>query len=203
MKRESTVNTHLPLDAASTFARWDWPRNTWYIAAIDVEIGRSLVSRIVAGKRLVLYRRLNGQPVALEDACWHRLVPLSKGNLKGDVVACGYHGLEFNPEGHCVFMPSQDTVNPAARVRSFPIVERNRFIWVWIGDPLLANPCKVPDLFWNGHADWTGDGEWLHVDCSYRLVVDNLMDLTHETYVHRQHRERSDCRGTLRCAPWR
>src|SRR5262249_14350365 len=110
--------------------------------------------------------------------------PLSKGSLKGDAVVCGYHGLEFNPEGRCVFMPSQDTVNPAARVRSFPIIERNRFLWVWIGDPLLADPNSVPDLFWNGHSDWAGDGELLHVDCSYKLVVDNLMDLTHETYVH-------------------
>lgn len=170
--------------AAATFARPDWPHDTWFVAAYDVEVGRTLLARTIAGRRLVLYRRLDGSAVALENACWHRLVPLSEGRLDEDKVVCGYHGLEYDADGRCTFMPSQATVNPAARVRSYPVVERDRFVWVWTGDPALADPDRVPDLYWNDHPEWTGDGEVLHVDCSYKLVVDNLMDLTHETYVH-------------------
>ena len=31
---------------------------------------------------------------------------------------------------------------------------------------------------------WEGDGDTLFARCDYRLLVDNLMDLTHETFVH-------------------
>lgn len=170
--------------APDTFALADWPRDCWYAAAYDVELKHELLARTICGRNLVLYRRLDGSPVALENACWHRLVPLSEGTLEGDHVACGYHGLVYNGEGRCVFMPSQQTINPAARVRSYPVVERHRFVWVWTGDPALADPALVPDLHWNDDPGWAGDGTLIHAECGYKLVVDNLMDLTHETFVH-------------------
>jgi phenylpropionate dioxygenase-like ring-hydroxylating dioxygenase large terminal subunit len=167
-----------------TFTLPDWPRNCWYAAAYDVELKRRLLPRTIAGDRIVMYRRAGGEPVALEDACWHRLLPLSKGEIEGDNVQCGYHGLVFSPEGRCVFMPSQKTINPAARVRSYPVVERHRFVWVWPGDPAVADPSLVPDLHWNDDPGWAGDGGLIHLRCGYKLIVDNLMDLTHETFVH-------------------
>jgi phenylpropionate dioxygenase-like ring-hydroxylating dioxygenase large terminal subunit len=170
--------------AADTFALADWPRNAWYAAAYDVELKRELLPRTVAGRKLVMYRREDGAPVALEDACWHRLLPLSEGKIEGDDVQCGYHGLVYDPEGRCVFMPSQKTINPSARVRSYPVEERHRFVWVWPGDPALADPARIPDLHWNDDPAWAGDGKLIHVACGYKLVVDNLMDLTHETFVH-------------------
>jgi phenylpropionate dioxygenase-like ring-hydroxylating dioxygenase large terminal subunit len=167
-----------------TFKLADWPRNSWYAAAYDVELKRELLPRRIAGHNLVLYRRLEGRPVALENACWHRLMPLSEGKLEDDNLACGYHGLVYNSEGRCVFMPSQKTINPSARVRSYPVVERHRFVWVWPGDPALANPDLIPDLHWNDDPEWAGDGKLIHLNCGYKLIVDNLMDLTHETFVH-------------------
>lgn len=81
-------------------------------------------------------------------------------------------------------MPSQDTINPSACVKSYPIVERHRFVWIWPGDPALTDPDLVPDLHWNDDPAWAADGKMIPVKCDYRLVVDNLMDLTHETFVH-------------------
>lgn len=161
-----------------------FPLNAWYAAAYDVELRRESMQRTICNKKVVMYRRTDGTPVVLEDACWHRLLPLSLGRLEGDDVVCGYHGLVFNPSGRCVSMPSQETLNPSACVRSYPVVERHRFIWIWPGDPALADPAKVPDMHWNDDPHWAGDGEVIHVKCDYRLVIDNLMDLTHETFVH-------------------
>jgi len=161
-----------------------FPLNAWYAVAWDVDVNRELFSRTICGKQLVFYRKLDGTPVALKDACWHRLLPLSQGALSGDNVVCGYHGLEFDDTGRCVYMPSQDTINPSACVQTYPIVEKHRFIWVWLGDPALADSEKVPDLHWNDDPAWASDGKTIHVKCDYRLVVDNLMDLTHETFVH-------------------
>jgi len=161
-----------------------FPLNAWYAAAWDLDVGRSLFSRVICDRRMVFYRLLDGTVTALEDACWHRLLPLSKGQLKGDDVQCGYHGMVYNPTGACVHIPFQDRVPKQACVRSFPVVERHRFIWVWPGDPQRADPATVPDLHWNSDAAWTGDGRTIHAKCDYRLVIDNLMDLTHETFVH-------------------
>ncbi|WP_031341431.1 aromatic ring-hydroxylating dioxygenase subunit alpha [Novosphingobium lindaniclasticum] len=161
-----------------------FPMNAWYVAAWDAEVGRSLLPRTICNRKMVLYRRQDGTPVALEDACWHRLVPLSIGTLQGDEVRCGYHGLVFGPNGRCTHMPSQETINPSACVRAFPVAQRHRFVWVWPGDAALADPALIPDLPWPDHPDWAGDGSMTEVKADYRLVIDNLMDLTHETFVH-------------------
>lgn len=161
-----------------------FPLNAWYAAAWDVELKRDLLPRTICGKSVVMFRRADGEPAALEDACWHRLLPLSKGRLEGDRVVCGYHGLVYDSAGRCVHMPSQDALHPQAGVRSYPVVQRHRFVWLWPGDPLLADPAKIPDLHWNDDPAWAGDGRTIHARCDYRLVIDNLMDLTHETFVH-------------------
>jgi phenylpropionate dioxygenase-like ring-hydroxylating dioxygenase large terminal subunit len=161
-----------------------FPLNSWYAAAYDVEVSRSLLARTICKQDMVLYRTLSGQVAALENACWHRLLPLSMGRVDGDEVVCGYHGLVFNAHGQCTHMPSQETINPAACVRSFPVAERHRFVWVWPGDPALADESLIPDMHWNADPAWAGDGKLIRVACDYRLVVDNLMDLTHETFVH-------------------
>ncbi len=161
-----------------------FPYNAWYAAAYDVELGRELSPGTLGGHKIALYRRSDGRPVALEDSCWHRLLPLSKGRLDGDSVVCGYHGLVYSPQGRCIDMPSQETVTPSACVRSYPALDKYRFVWVWLGDPALADPGRVADLHWNDDPAWAGDGELIHAKCDYRLVLDNLMDLTHETFVH-------------------
>lgn len=161
-----------------------FPLNAWYATAWDHEVGRQLLARTICNQKLVLWRRADGSVAAVEDACWHRLLPLSLGRLDGDDVVCGYHGLAFDGHGRCTRMPSQERLNPSACVRAYPAVERHRFIWVWPGDPALADPALIPDLHWNHDPEWAGDGKLIHVKCDYRLVVDNLMDLTHETFVH-------------------
>lgn len=161
-----------------------FPMNAWYAAAWDHEVRRELLPRTICNRKIVFWRRQDGAVAGVEDACWHRLLPLSLGRLDGDDVVCGYHGLAFDGHGRCTRMPSQETLNPSACVRAYPVVERHRFIWVWPGDPALADPALVPDLHWNDDPEWAGDGKLIPVKCDYRLVVDNLMDLTHETFVH-------------------
>jgi phenylpropionate dioxygenase-like ring-hydroxylating dioxygenase large terminal subunit len=120
----------------------------------------------------------------LADACWHRLAPLSKGTILGDELQCPYHGLRYSRSGRCTEMPAQQTVNPSAAVPSLPVVERHRFVWVWLGDPDLADPGLVPDMHQMDSSEWAGDGETIEAKCNYQLVLDNLMDLTHEEFVH-------------------
>jgi vanillate O-demethylase monooxygenase subunit len=159
-------------------------KNCWYAAAWDHEIKRAPFGRTVCGEPIVLYRQTNGALCAFEDCCPHRLLPLSKGSLKGDHLVCKYHGLEFDEGGQCVWMPGQQGIHKDACVRIYPVAERHRFIWVWIGDPALADENKIPDLHWCSDPNWVFEGSTYHMKCNYQLLVDNLMDLSHETYVH-------------------
>src|SRR6218665_727170 len=99
-------------------------------------------------------------------------------------TTCAADIMDSGSTVNVVVPPSQETMNPSACVRAFPIVERHRFVWIWPGDPALADPTLVPDLRWMNDPAWTGDGRMTEVKADYRLVIDNLMDLTHETYVH-------------------
>ena len=162
-----------------------YPLNAWYAAAWGHEVEHALTPRTVCAKDIVLFRKGDGTLAALEDACWHRLLPLSLGFLEGDTVVCGYHGLRFNGAGRCTYMPAQKTINPSAGVRAFPVAEKHRLVWIWPGDPALADPADIPDFHWNDGTEWVGEGGTFYgLKCDYRLVIDNLMDLTHETYVH-------------------
>ena len=162
-----------------------FPFNAWYAAAWSHEVGRrELLARTVCNTKMVLWRQADGSIAALADACWHRLLPLSMGWLEGDEVVCRYHGLAFNGSGQCTRMPAQEKLSPSARVSSYPTVDRYRFVWVWPGDPARADPALIPDMHWNDDPEWEGDGKTMFAKCDYRLLVDNLMDLTHESFVH-------------------
>lgn len=134
---------------------------------------------------MVFYRKLNRQVVALRDACPHRLLPLSLGLREGDSIRCKYHGLKLGPDGVAEEMPiKSDGVNRGICAEAFVTHERHRFVWVWVGERDKADPALIPDLWPCSHPDWRFDGGYYHVAADYRLMIDNLMDLTHETYVH-------------------
>ncbi len=159
-------------------------RNCWYVAAWDHEVGRELMRRTILGEPVVLYRDENGNPVALEDRCAHRRVPLSQGRLKGNDIECRYHGLTYDPSGACVRVPGQATIPLGARVRSYPAVERYHWIWIWMGEAALADPDTVEDFHWTDDPEWRAKGERMHLDGNYMLLVDNLLDLSHLSFLH-------------------
>ena len=158
-------------------------KNTWYVACTPDEIATKPLGRRICNLPMVFYRGENGQAYGLEDFCPHRGAPLSLGFVKGDNIVCGYHGLEMGCKGKTASMPGQ-RVGGFPAIRSYPVVERHGFIWVWPGDAEKADPALIHNCFWADSPDWSYGGGLYHIKCDYRLMVDNLMDLTHETYVH-------------------
>ena len=159
-------------------------RNAWYVAAWDHELTREMRRRIILDEPVLLFRTVDGAPVALEDRCCHRQAPLSMGKLVGNVVHCPYHGLQFDTAGKCVKVPSQDLVPSNARVRAYPVVEKNHWIWIWAGDPAKADPALIEDFHYLDDPAWRFGGSYLHVDGNYLLVVENLLDTTHLPFLH-------------------
>ena len=160
-----------------------FPKNTWYVAATPDEIATKPLGRRVCNERIVFYRGEGGQVAAVEDFCPHRGAPLSLGFVCEGKLVCGYHGLEMGCDGKTVAMPGQK-VHAFPAIKSYPVEERYGFIWVWPGDPAQADKALIPHQAWHNNPEWAFGGGLYHINCDYRLMVDNLMDLTHETYVH-------------------
>jgi vanillate O-demethylase monooxygenase subunit len=162
-----------------------YARNQWYVAAYGREVGRELLGRTLLGEPVVLYRsEEDGRVIALADRCVHRRYPLSASRLDGDRVVCGYHGFTYDASGTCVYVPGQKRIPRTARVQSYPVVEQDSFVWVWIGDAELADPAAIPRAPWLADPRWVTIGGMEPIDADYGLLVDNLMDLSHETYLH-------------------
>lgn len=157
----------------------------WYCAAWDSEVTRTPLARRLLDIPVTLFRKEGGQAVALADRCPHRFAPLSAGQLVGDTIQCPYHGLVFDGAGACVANPHGDRAIPeTARVRAFPLVERQHALWIWMGDPDRADPSTIPDLQLIGGEGWPFLSGYLHMQANYTLITDNLLDLTHAPYLH-------------------
>lgn len=164
----------------------DFIKNAWYVGALSHDITTTPIQQTILGEPIALYRTESGQAVALNDRCPHRFAPLHKGKVKGDCLECPYHGLNFNPTGACSFNPHGDGKIPlAAKVKSYPIVERDSIVWIWPGDPQQSDESKVLDL-----GNFFGDTKQSLISGSYKLkahaeiVSDNLMDLSHAPFLH-------------------
>jgi phenylpropionate dioxygenase-like ring-hydroxylating dioxygenase large terminal subunit len=159
--------------------------NQWYIAAFRRDVSEKPRRQIIAGLPLVLYRLPNGSAVALEDRCPHRDVPLSMGSLQADgTLQCLYHGIRFDRDGSCTFIPEQTVVPAGCRVKSYPLRECGEWAWVFMGDPALADGTEIPAYPWFSRPGWQARTAHLHVKCNYKQLVDNLLNMAHLPYVH-------------------
>jgi phenylpropionate dioxygenase-like ring-hydroxylating dioxygenase large terminal subunit len=159
-------------------------RNQWYCAALSSEVIETPLARIFLGEPVVIYRKAGGGLVALEDRCCHRRAPLSKGKVEGENLRCGYHGLLYEPGGRVIWAPGQDKLPQGARVRSYPLAENHGWVWIWMGDPALADPKNAPAFHWYETPGWASCGSCLDVNANYLLLVDNLLDLSHLAFLH-------------------
>lgn len=158
--------------------------NTWYVAAQSEDINATQpLGRTVCNIDIAFFRNKEGVVQAVEDFCPHRGAPLSLGFVEDGELVCGYHGLRMGGEGKTLSMPNQ-RVERFPCIRRIPVIERYGFIWIWPGETERADPALIPNLFWADSPDWAYGGGLYHIACDYRLMIDNLMDLTHETYVH-------------------
>jgi phenylpropionate dioxygenase-like ring-hydroxylating dioxygenase large terminal subunit len=160
-------------------------RNCWYVAGWSHHFPEDRpVARTMLGEPIVLYRKYDGGIAALEDRCCHRLAPLSRGRVESSDLRCMYHGLKFAPSGQCIEIPGQGFVPPRARVRAYPAVEQDCWVWLWMGDPALADAALIPRALNHGDPDWWMQTGELAYDANYQLINDNLLDLAHLSYVH-------------------
>lgn len=159
-------------------------RNCWYMAAWADQVSAEGLVRTLLGEPVFLFRDAHGRPRALLDRCPHRFAPLSRGRLCDGVITCAYHGLAFDGSGTCVANP-HGPVTASLATRSYPVVERHRAWWIWMGDPARADPALIRDLaFLSAAPDTAFNKGYLCGSGHYQLFVDNILDLSHTDYLH-------------------
>jgi len=158
--------------------------NFWYAAGWTDEITAQPLARRILDRPVALFRTASGKAAAFDDCCPHRMVPLSRGRVEGETLRCGYHGLRFDCAGKCVEVPGQANIPPRAKVTSYPLLERWNMAWIWMGDPALADENLIPELPWLTSRDWAYSHGCIVYECNYALLLDNLIDLSHTTFVH-------------------
>jgi vanillate O-demethylase monooxygenase subunit len=175
-------------DSKKQMVSGSYLRNAWYVAAWSDDLAEgTLLARTILNEPVVLYRRADGTPAALHDRCPHRFAPLSMGRIvHGDCIQCPYHGLEFDAAGACVLNPhGAKNIPSRARVRCFPVTEKHKAIWIWMGEhaPDLS---KVPDfhVLDNVPELHTTKRDKMMIKANYELIIDNLLDLSHTSYLH-------------------
>ncbi|MBX9607179.1 MAG: aromatic ring-hydroxylating dioxygenase subunit alpha [Gammaproteobacteria bacterium] len=183
---QARAATAPPSSARTLLADADTPliRNAWYVVALSEEITRTPLGREAMETSLVLYRRADGTPVALQNRCCHRSFPLAHGTLEGDAIRCGYHGLKYAADGRCVEIPMQDKIPPQLRLRAYPLVERAPLVWAWFGDPAAPDESLLPHPDWLGAPDWDMYIGYLPIASSYVHMHENLLDLSHLSFLH-------------------
>lgn len=172
----------LRMQAELADERTPFVTNEWYVAAFADEVSRTPLSRRLLDVPVLLLRRLDGGVLALEDRCPHRSMPLSMGRIDGDTVECAYHGARFGCDGVCTGVPSQAVVPPGMRVRAFPVVQRGPLVWIWMGRAAPSSSAPHPD--WIDDPRWVASRERLHMRASYVRLHENLLDLTHLSFLH-------------------
>ena len=165
-----------------------YARNAWYVAAWtdQIPVDKPYAVSILSDPIVVYRAGTSGKLAALEDRCVHRLAPLSLGRCEGERLRCMYHGLLFNPDGTVAEIPGQAKIPPQARVKAYPVAERASWVWVWMGDPALADEALIPPAIGPEDPDYIMGHGHLDYAAEARLINDNLLDFSHLSFVHAQ-----------------
>ncbi|MGB3532932.1 MAG: Rieske 2Fe-2S domain-containing protein [Microcoleaceae cyanobacterium] len=143
-QRPETVNTTKQSDS-----QFDW-ENCWYPVTFlqDFPDDRPY-SFSIYNQPLVLFKNKIGEIICLQDRCPHRAAKLSDGQIIDGKIECLYHGWQLGSQGNCLHIPHlPDTaqIPKNACVKSFTVVEHQGIIWVWLGDPKIADTAQIPTI---------------------------------------------------------
>ncbi|WP_172328032.1 Rieske 2Fe-2S domain-containing protein [Mangrovicoccus sp. HB161399] len=165
----------------------DW-RNGWQAVSFLADLEPGTVTRVtVHGEGFALFRGADGAPACVLDRCPHRAARLSDGRVVDGHLECLYHGWCFDPAGRCSAIPQllpNRNYPPRADVRGFPLAVVQGVIWIWPGDPALADEAAIPrspELEAPGIHAVT-----FQIDLPYDqgYLIENAIDIAHVHVAH-------------------
>ena len=179
-----------PTSTASGSAAFSWEANWYPVMPLSYADPVRPNGFTLLGKHLVLWKSADGW-ACVEDACPHRLAPLSTGRVMEEgTLMCRFHGWRFDDAGNCVEGPNADAGAaaslcgaPETCATSYPVQEVSGLLWVWpeaglegLGRSLLEEPAALG----SGAQDWV----MTVPPVSYESMVENSMDPSHAPHLH-------------------
>jgi phenylpropionate dioxygenase-like ring-hydroxylating dioxygenase large terminal subunit len=163
--------------------------NTWYVAGFSSEFPKGkLTGQTIACRPVVMWRDESGKVVAFDGRCVHKRMPLKDGKLLPDgTLECAYHGFCYASTGQCTRIPSQPegAIPSKAKLKPFPVIEQDGLVWLWPGDASRAGSTTPPRSIEIGSDTWSSAaGDPMQVPANYRLLIENLLDITHFYPLH-------------------
>ena len=157
----------------------------WHPCAASDDVKDKPVGVTLLGEDLVLFRS-GGRVYAFSDICVHRGTRLSLGWVTDDgCIQCPYHGWTYNPDGQCVYIPSQPKdaqhIPSRARAIAYQAEERYGLVWVAFEEPKLPIP-EYPEYEDPQFHTWSKYyGGW---DASPGRLCENSLDIAHLDFAH-------------------
>lgn len=155
----------------------------WYLAGTAEEFDRSPKAKTLLNRSIVFYRTEAGDLTAMQNRCLHRSFPLSEGYLEGDNLVCRYHGIRYTPDGEIARIPCQQQTS-SKRLQRYPIKEVGPLVFIWMGDS-EADEDAFPDLSFLTDPSYRTVHDFMMLQGNYLLLMENLNDLTHFAYLHK------------------
>ncbi len=169
----------------------------WYAVEHERAVRPGAVVEVTFwGTSIALWRDREGELHAVENRCAHRQLKLSLGSVEGCRLACAYHGWGYDADGRLAHIPHElfGRPMPDVRLKAYPLRVRYGLVWIFPGDPALADIRRIPDI-----PELEGPDRWACVplDFTWRahhsMIVDNVSDFTH-AWLHRKYRPFEDAR---------
>ncbi len=187
--------------------------NFWYAADWSHSLTDAPKKVRMLGHDIVLFRDSAGKAHALSDTCIHRGAALSAGKVRGDCLACPYHGWQFNGDGQVRKIPSlgpgsEQRIPQRGRIDAYPVEERYGLIHVFLGDLPAAERAPILEVPEYGQKGWRHtivDYAW---ESNYERNIENGLDPAHNEFVHPTHGysgEKDDYQvgePTIESTPW-
>eukprot|EP00803_Ostreobium_quekettii_P009766 evm.model.scf_320.2 EVM.evm.TU.scf_320.2 scf_320:18142-20710(-) len=194
--------TQSPVERQEAPGPFDWTRQ-WYAVAPDSDLdpGRPMPFNLL-GRKIVVWRDGGGRWRAFDDACPHRLAPLSQGRIepKDGSLMCAYHGWRFGGAGECLNVPQaeDERANAVAcasrrsRVATYPAQLKEGILWIWPDsspsafiDSAVQGP-KVPSCLDENRDMYVPEAPLLARDNMYghNLLLENNFDVSHVPFAH-------------------
>ncbi|KAI9345654.1 Rieske [2Fe-2S] iron-sulfur domain-containing protein, partial [Obelidium mucronatum] len=162
-------------------------RNCWYPLLLGnaVKAGTPYAHHLL-GDPIVLYRDPETNDVIVfADKCPHRSAPLSVGRIMDGKLECRYHGWQFSTDGVCSKVPSSSKIPTNAKVRKYPAVESEGFIWIWPGDLEAVNKVPKPVIYFPKlKEEWVPRIGYEVLDIDASLLNENFLDPAHLPFTH-------------------
>lgn len=169
----------------------------WFMIGPATDATRTPSAIRYFGKDLVVYRGESGTPYVVDAYCPHMGAHLAKNTtsyivldgeqVEGESIRCPFHGWRYGTDGACNHIPYSDFIPKAAKLRTYPVVERGGILWLWHDPEALEPDYPLPDF--GGHYGEPGWVEWKidhmgDLDVHGVEIADNMADFGHFVPIH-------------------